>query len=306
MYLKRLYVNEPIGLKGFIIYLVALCYAVDQEQSCIVMLCVYLAFTLMSAVNKCKGKALGLLSLAFCLLKIRLLFFSAASSNRYNDEIAQWFPDYAKISFIDKVEIGFTNTMNNILFGQRWLFIILALLMLAVICCKFSSVLYRLCGLVPVLIPLIALGSPDILLHMSTPVTHYGIITARNYFLTNPYIALFIMCIAGGFVLINLWILSRSYTELIISVGTILLGLMTRVMMGFSPTVWASSQRTNIFGWFSFIITTMYVYSRYRTDIAQQLKSCSNIKQMLNYLLFTLGGLAFAFNYIILPLRHAI
>jgi hypothetical protein len=109
---------------------------------------------------------------------------------------------------------------------------------------------------------------------------------------------------AGGFVLINLWILSRNYTELIISVGTMLLGLMTRVMMGFSPTIWASAQRPNIFSWFSFIITIMYVYSRYRTDIAHLLKDRTSIKQMISCTLFAVGFFAFGFNYVILPILY--
>jgi hypothetical protein len=47
----------------------------------------------------------------------------------------------------------------------------------------------------------------------------------------------------------------------------LLLGVMTKVMMGFSPTIWASALRTDIFFWFSVIAEILYLYSRYSPEM---------------------------------------
>ncbi|MDP4089336.1 MAG: hypothetical protein Q8930_08735 [Bacillota bacterium] len=61
-------------------------------------------------------------------------------------------------------------------------------------------------------------------------------------------------------ILISLYLIFENKRYSILAVFIILLGLGSRMVMGFSPTIWASNTRTFIFMYFAFITCAVILY----------------------------------------------
>ena len=94
-------------------------------------------------------------------------------------------------------------------------------------------------------------------------ITDYGVITPENYYQYKSYLPLIVMGMIVVCILISIYLIYEDQPRLgLLSAFIFLLGLGSRAMMAFSPTVWASNTRTNIYLDFSMILVCGLLYQK--------------------------------------------
>ncbi|MHB1315836.1 MAG: hypothetical protein ACYCX2_10175 [Christensenellales bacterium] len=265
---RKIIEGKKIKLFEYFIYAVSLLIGANHEQMCIVLLAVYGVFAVYLFLKK-RINAFVFIQLGLCLLSLFLIFVCPGNANRNFLEIAKWFPEYAGFSFLQKFELGLSVTLSNLFLSNNWLFFILTFFVFVLICQKFKNVLYRAVAAVPLFsfITLFALnslsGRYQILQNLFNVTTKYGMINSSTVNSLKVYVLLFGMLFVCCTLFISLYILLGRNMESLVAIGLLAVGIATKVAIGFSPTVWASGNRTGLFMMFSLIACTIFLLSKW-------------------------------------------
>ncbi len=305
--LKRIYKGgyEALNIPRKILYFVSVLICANQEQAVIVMTVVFILFLLITFMNKKKGAIVGAASLIIQLMGICTLFFGGGNKKRLAGEMLLWYKDYGMVSFIGKIQMAFVSSMNRVLFESCGLFVVLSLLIAFIIWYRYKNITKRLSAVIPLLLWGFAKFAPAEIQWVRPAIGQYGVVSVQTYTSLYTYAFIALICIIGGFTIINLCILSKNISELIRLVGTLVLGVSTRIMLGFSPTIWASADRTYIFMWFSLIMLISDIVGTYREDIENIKKGCDPSAVSLGVILAgSLAFMAFMNNYMSLIMNE--
>ncbi len=264
---KKVLLQQIIRKYEYIFSIVALIYAANQEQMCVVLLAVFLfSFFYIIKIKRPNGLIFG--GLAICLASLIFILTCPGNAARKHSEV-KWFQDFDHISVIDKLEIGVSSTLAHYLLEPNLLFVIFSILLCAAVHIKYADRLYRFYSDIPIAVTLffgvwLKFASdlfPGLSL-VNSQMTEHGLITLDNFTKLKSYVSIFILCTSFCLVLISLYLVFENSLQGICAVGTMLLGFLSRVIMGFSPTVWASSTRTYIYMYGAIIIcSTMLFYN---------------------------------------------
>ncbi|AOO74927.1 hypothetical protein LCW_02005 [Latilactobacillus curvatus] len=270
-----------------VIAFLALIYAVNQEQMVIILL---LGNSLLLYVTRGNKKALGRLAFQFVVTVLSLIMIALAPGNsvRKVKEI-HWLPLFPTLSPFKKIELGISSTLGHFFFSFDVLATILVILLFAFyINQKGRYKIPRTVFYIPVLFSVIFWFKDTLigkiypgLKKMGGAVTIYGTdISLANLQSILPDLLLIVVsCI----VLLGIFSSGNSKRMWLVMVA-MLLGLISRIMMGFSPTIWASGERTFLFLYEALIFGCFYLY-----DQIEKKKEY----QILTHILIGIGGLAF-------------
>lgn len=90
---------------------------------------------------------------------------------------------------------------------------------------------------------------------------------------------------------VEIFLLNDTIEDIIIDMSLAVMGVASRVMMGFSPTVYASSERTYTSLIFCFILMAVHIYSKNYKCL--NVRNNSKILNIERYILWTLVILGF-------------
>lgn len=273
---KRTINQQKIKKHEYVLYMVSLIYAVNQEQMCFVLLAIYLASEIYLFIKK-KSNWFILLGTAVCMISVIFIFTCPGNKIRQTISVAAYFQDFNNFSIVRKLEIGITSTLSQYIFEPNLIFIILCMLLYASIRLKYFDKLYRILAFIPLVITLI-FGvfekiSPDFLLGIKTvdtQITDHGLITLDNFTKAKSYFALIILCATFSLILLSLYLVFENTWKSILTEGTMVLGFLSRIAMGFSPTIWASSTRTYIYMYGALIICSVMIFQQIYKSKASQ------------------------------------
>lgn len=280
-----------LSLMEYFIYNICLIYACWSEQGNIFLLS-GLIVAFFYCFYKKHFNIYILIQIIEAILILVFILYSPGTDSRFNSEI-RLFPDYLMLSFVDKLQLSFATTLSPILFKPRLEFLIFAFLVLTVVMLKHKCLLYRVIASIPLCSTLI-FGTANI--------TQYGFlyyISRAGSFASNAnsiikinnsenlilYFLIILLGICFLCILCSVYLcFYETPTKALSLVTLIFIGFLSRMPMGFSPTVWASDTRTFTFFTFSFIIC-IFVFFEYLIEI--------NYKN-LNYFMgiFTVLGFA--------------
>ena len=175
--------------------------------------------------------------------------FGPGGTNRVTVSITKYFPEFSMLTPLQKIDIGVSTTMAHLLFQGDVMWLLFSGILCLVLWNRDSGE-KRLLGCIPFgcsvllgpLYPITKILFPQ-MTNITTAVQEYGVINLCNYDLRNRWLPLlfFAFILATG--LIDLfWAFTGK--EGILAVLFLLLGLVSRFVMGFSPTVYASGNRT--------------------------------------------------------------
>lgn len=268
---KKFYCGERFSHKNFVLGTFACIFAADSEQInvfCMLMLISYIAYNLYKT-NRLYKFGLWQFFIFATIMAIKTMYFRA-NALRNIAETKKWFPEYGTLSLFDKLYLGFDSTFNYLYTHAIWL-IICFLLLILLVCLirKIEKKLY-LCILVPCLL---------CILNETTIVKMVENISIGSILYASSYInAIHVMNISACFSLIAfLWLiwgiyvaiqelhLAREYRYAIYAV--LLFGLLTRILMGLSSTLYASSTRTFATFYFSVVLSFGFVWRILKEEI---------------------------------------
>ena len=240
---RTLYKWEYILYSGFLIF------AANQEQLCIVLLLVYgVANVIYYHRERAVHKYL-MVQLAFVFVDLTYIILCPGNRWRGLVEIQQWLPEFAQYTVLEKATLGILNTFNVVFLREDIWLVSFPLILFIAIWSKRKEWWCRIFALVPVAIleslkwTMRFWGKKAYPFLLSKKLEKMGIKEFVKSGDMVVYLGLTLLCCMF---LINFYLLYGKSYQMLISTGCLLLGLMTKAMLGFSPTIWESGDRT---GW---------------------------------------------------------
>ena len=254
-----------------ILYILATIFACNQEQVCAVLLVTYILFTIILTVRDKKKVSLFMyLQTIITIISIIFILTTPGNAIRKEEEIVTYFPNFNSMSIVEKIVLGITTTMGEMLVKYSITFTIFTFMILMYIWNNYKDRLVRGISAVPF--------TASIVLSYGSYITENISVTVqwiRNNFVKETTLLSPVTYTYLG-----------SYVELIISLAVIVCifvslllifnkpknniafyifgcGLVTRLIMGFSPTIFVSKNRTCIFLEFACLICTLLIWQEF-------------------------------------------
>ncbi len=261
---KKTYYKEKTPLIYKLISIPLLVYATNMQQMCAVLLGIFLLFNVFLWFNK-----------RFDLFHLVQLFITAAGTfmslylnftgdnSRMMRETGRYFPQFAELNVFEKAELGFSSTFFCFIMETRFAFFPF-LFFTAYLSYKiFKNKQKTLPKILSLILPAFTFAM-GILSLFDNPVYSFfsgGIVHGRMTKSTYSFgIVPFVIFVISAFlVLYTVLILIDKKEYKFFAFSALLIGLASRVLMGFSPTVWASGYRTFSILFIGFIYVILIV-----------------------------------------------
>lgn len=299
--LRYIHDGKEIKKKFLPLYLLAFIYACNQEQA----VCIAITVSIISLIYCIKNKkniTYPLLLLLISIFSIGFILLCPGNDIRTTIETTNCYPDYINANLLDKIYLGIVSTCSIIIsnFLIIWLF---SFVILSIILSKKSKLYIKLLSWFQfIFITLISIYRVYIILNSNSILDAYtygifGYFTEVgnifNFSLTN--IITISLCL--GMVLIYCILLNDLFkVKSLFIILMLLIGCGTRLLMGFSPTIFASGTRTMIFLYFSIISIILLLWTKY-----QNLFSKNKLK--IFYLMIIIFVIVnYALTFVALPL----
>lgn len=273
---------------------IAFVFSCNVEQMCVLNLLLIIWCLFIWIKDRKEGKGYVLI---LSLINIASLFFillSPGNEKRNIAEVGTWFPDWNMFNLIDKVELGFSSTMKKLILEPNWVFFFFALILMLAVFEKYSKWEYRVIATIPCAISgILGIGSKLIVLIFPNLTAIYdcveknGMINSSNFFETRRYVVLAVMLLVCFCVGASLFILEFGESSYYIGLYICVSGFAVRMIMAFSPTIWASSDRTYCFTYFSLIMVAALVLNKLKEE---------NYIKLIKILLVLVGILCYIGN----------
>lgn len=254
----------------WIVYLAATCYACNQEQAAILFLVVAAAVIVTKRLRDGKWSVMPFQIVQIIVAAAMLLSVIAGPANglRQEQEIAAHFANFGSFGLFEKLYLGVTHTFDMFFALPGMLMFPLAVLIL------FAAWRKRGKADGPVFlaaVPLLytILYSYLIVLFPQLVQWFYSHYNAETFDFTNmtTWFPVFFTILWIIAMLKTLWDAGGGgWKDFCLPAAIFLGGGMTTVAMGFSPTVYASGTRTDLFLWFALIYLACLLMAKRRED----------------------------------------
>ena len=281
--IKKIYAKESFKKWEYIFYSFSLIYAANEELELVVLLGCYAVFFVYYMFNKTYNKYFFVQCL-LCLASLIFTLTCPGNGTRSTSEIINWFPNYQMLSVFDKIDLGLTTTMQELMYGNYIFVIAVCFIMFYVTQKKYKSIFIKIIPLVPLAIctlfgPLknIVFILFDKLDFLTVGVSETGLLTiSHSGILTmGRFVMMFIFIIM---VLFSIFLCLEDIYSVLFSMSILLFGAMARCAMGFSPTIYASGFRTATPMWFGIIAIGIFIFS---SAIKERLLSDKEVKLIM-------------------------
>jgi len=263
---KKALNREKINPLEYIAAIPALLFGANQEQMCLVLVVVFL-FALGLMIRQ---KRFTWFIPAGALLSIgSLVFLLTAPGNRVRRMVEiKDFINFGQLSLIEKMELGISSTLERFILRPNLSLLLLCLLLVVVIFVRYRSTFHRVYALVP-FTGVLFFGSLNrldggyfpYLQNLQTRITDNGFITLENFTKISSFVPFLVTTLLMGMIVILLYAAFSDQRRGSLAAGILLLGFLTRIIMGFSPTIWTSSSRTLLFMYAAIIICGAMLYA---------------------------------------------
>ena len=270
--IKKAFNSEKYTWYTILFFSFCLIYGGNLEQMMLVLLGVYFLSVIFLIIQK----KITITFLFFSILSLANCIFCLTCPGNYNRKLAEllkFFPTFDMMTTLDKIELGFSTTLK-FLIADNFNFLLIVFCFVLTICLfeKYKEIFYRVLSIIPLSIVLIFGPFKSFfsyifhrLPNVMQDIPFYGLVNPETFgsgalsfqwFIFGAFIISVLLCI---FLLVN------SFKSLIIIYALLSLGILSRVCIGFSPTIYASSIRTFSVMMFCFFISLIYIVSNHVT-----------------------------------------
>nr|WP_027870838.1 DUF6056 family protein [[Eubacterium] cellulosolvens] len=262
-------VNEGEKIKWYVwpFYMLALVYGANIEQMMVVILGSYLVGVIYLFLKK-KFHPLLVVQLLLAVASFMFILLCPGNNARKNSEIITWYKDWGMLNMIDKVDLGYSTTMQMLWYGSQICLIITCCLFTFLLWKKYRRFSYAMTAGVPTLLmillgplrPITLILYPDIHL-LTDDIERNGLVTVANRGNIQALGRYIVWAALLSLMIVAVLLLQNHIRELLVSFVLIGAGTASRVVLGFSPTVYASAFRTYSVMFFCIIAVACYVYA---------------------------------------------
>lgn len=250
-----------ISIKEYIIYSIMLIFLVNIEQTVTYAVLFSLIFMIYNIKNKIKN-ILNITTLIISIMGMIFLLTAPGEHNRFIIEMI-WYPTYEMLSFMDKINLGLTSTMYHFIASSEaivlYLFFFIGLFIM--VWNKYTNKCY--CILMAFNFIWIVIGmkleiNDSIIIGME----NFKMLDAMNLIMFSGYWPTLISMLLLLWPCIGLYLIyNEDSKKCFMIIFIYLFSFFNRFILGFSPTVFASSTRTYlpVFVMLIFINSIMYI-----------------------------------------------
>ena len=272
--LRKILCEEKIKKFEYLLYIVACLIATNMEQMCAVLFIVFFIFTIYCIIKKKKNIIIPLLLIVTVFNLINIVI-CPGNDIRSEREMKNCYLNFEKVFFIEKVFLGIASMMQFCLIDFNLVYTIFTGVMMFVILSKYKDVVVRMIGIFPfvigiafnILITFTQTIAPDftfLLLKITNEIAlnQSEIILSMNNFIVFAIYIMTILCL-----FISLILIFGKRCKTIIAILVLGAGICSKIMLGFSATVWASGNRTGFVLMVSMIITTILILEEQKKNV---------------------------------------
>ncbi|MGV8906545.1 MAG: DUF6056 family protein [Acetobacterium sp.] len=277
--LKKIYFEEPIKWYETVFYVMVTIFAANMEVMAVIIMTFYIIFTLYFIYQK---RITGFIIFQTVLTMANMVFILTCPGNALREvaETASRFPEYANFGLIEKMALSATSTL--ICIDQN--FILLVVLGMAWIFSwnQYKTLLPRIIGFMPFVFALLINAARVVMLSPKFAYFFNSLTGVNSVDLINPkslmnvipgishYIILSFMVIFAGLLMLMTCVLFKDSKKIGIAVLVMGSGIMARVVMGFSATVYESGARTFLFTYIALAIYGLLLYLEFKPDLSEK------------------------------------
>lgn len=256
-----------------------LVYATNMQQMCVVL---FIVLFVANCHNVIQHKFNIYILIQFLLTIVGLLYSyylnMVGGNNRMLRETIRYFPEFSQLSVFEKLELGFSSTFYCLTMYVHfaWVaFIIFSFFITKEVFKRKEKILPKMISALPFVFTLcfgcISLLPPKYVPYLGVFIgnlQNYGVGKATYSFNIVADICFMLVCLC----LIYSLAILLGQNNFYLALSVLFLGLISRLLMGFSPTVWASGFRTFAILIISFITTAVIVINA-RDDTGKDKKT---------------------------------
>lgn len=243
--------RTPVWLGA--LYALAAVYGANMEQMCAVLLGVNSLAILWFIYEKKSWKTYWQVLLCWLIAAAEFIFIMTCPGNeaRKIKETISWFPHYESLNIIDKACMGLLDTIRYLLTSGNLMFLAFTVFLAVLVFLKSKNVFHRSAAVFPAAINVMCVFFRDMLKRQfpifEKQLKESAYIDGRNYYKAENYIMTIVAFLIIGCLLVSVIVICDSVFELVSQLVLLALALATRVIMGFTPTIYVSQERTFLF-----------------------------------------------------------
>lgn len=246
----RTFRGQKTSVYMWILYSLAALYAANMEQMAAVLFginfCAAVCFALEKRPWKQYAGTLGVTAIAAA--ELIFIFTCPGNGARKEQEIINWMPNFGSYHLLDKVSMGFVDTMHHLIASGNLIYLCYTGCLAWIVCLKTKDVRIRFAAAVPVGMNLWFVAGSDMMERYFPGffklMEKNAFICGSNYHLAANYIPTVLYLLLAGCMLVSFVTVCESYFELFGQGILLALGLASRIVMGFTPTIYVSQERT--------------------------------------------------------------
>ena len=265
--IRKIWDGEKIKFFEYPLYVLALIFAGNQEQTCAILCGTYILFTILMIIKNKKIHPFMIIQTILIIASIIFILTCPGNYVRNSEEIVDLFQDFEMLTFLDKLSLGFISTMGVIIKQGNVVFLMLTTLITIYIFSNYKEKLYRIVAIIPLLSILLLSVTKGITDSIFPFLASFrDLITKEQVMLTAANSNNLLNVVPLVFSYINFVCIALSILLIFknlknnIAILVFLVGLASRIIIGFSPTVFSSAERTMIFFDFSMIIVSILIW----------------------------------------------
>lgn len=250
-------------LKGYQVFLtlLAVLYASNHELMMAALFAVYVPAFLWQLIRR-RFEPVLLAGVMIILGNLALILLAPGNLSRFQSEVATWFPLYSSLSLFQKFFAGFSSTMFEFVMEPNLIFLVFGLSLFSLSLLGRNSLRVRIAAALPAgsvllfgFVGSLFPGSPLGLLRSLVDVD--GTTVTWAYFSVYWPTALYLLVIVSA--ACSLYAVLKDRKKSLPLLAGLGLGLVIRLMMSNSPTVWGSGERTFLLLYSALILAAAYL-----------------------------------------------
>ena len=264
--IKKVFEKKRLAWFEYLIFSLSLIYGANHEQMMVVILGSYLTASL-CLIWKKRLNIYILFQLLLAVLSFLFILLCPGNYARREIEITAWYKNWGMLNIIDKMDLGYSTTMQNILFGSHVFVIVICCLFTYIIWKKYKKTSYLMLAGIPASLmvlfgPLVTVVAPMYprIYALTEKIEGNGLVTVANRGDLKAFGRYLIWAVLTAMILAAVILLQDSLKMLIASVVLLGAGTASRLVLGFSPTVYGSGERTFTIMYLCIIAVGCYVY----------------------------------------------
>ena len=260
--LDKLTRGEDVKWWEIIFSFITALIGVNVEQYCVIHLALLLLVTASLSVRKMFRKIWIVIG-HYLIGCSSLLFILSTPGNkvRESSEVASWMKDFYEKTVVDKFVDGFERTGSILLSSSNIIFLVFATFLFACIWKRTENIRYRIIGGFPMIVALSVsfgqINSNGFFIDLVKMIPSNTGVTAQSWIKISCYLPFTIYSLIVGSIIMSFFVLFDEFYKAFECSFIFCTAIVSCIVMGFSPTLFASGERTMIFCYFLLIVLVL-------------------------------------------------